>query len=169
MSDIAIRQQVEKGYMGQEPLATNFAKELQDNVDIGVEFFNYYDKNKDGNIDESEFINQCIRQNWPTNNKQEAKNLFHAIKDSDGSLSAERYGALKNVRSTGDGLKTTLMDGYINDFLKQVAQNGPNTLFKDGLTLGQKIDLVQYGEIKYATSEQIDKGILKLIKKDEAK
>lgn len=165
-----IRAKIEAGYGSTEPLATNKAAEQQKMIDNGTFIFMLMDQDGDGNIDIVEFSTKKP-YGW---SEEESRNLFDAISEN-GKISPKRFGAFCNVRETGDGApQDGIVSGEVNDKLIEVAQKGPNTLgfinkplgFKN-LTLGQAIDLVQYGEIKYATTEQIDKGYLKLVKKEE--
>lgn len=170
-----IRAKIEKGYGSTEPLATKVAASHQSMITNATSCFMQHDKDGSGYLDEVEFYAQDKYYKTFSQNEEESRNLFNAIAE-EGKISPERYGAFMNVRETGDGLpQSGFVSGGVNDRLREVAQKGPNTLgFShkamgkdfDKLTLGQAIDLVQYGKIKYATTEQIDKGYLKLQKEN---
>lgn len=167
------RAKIEKGYGSTEPLSIKVAARHQSRITWGTIDFMQHDKDGSGYLDEVEFYGKY--KSPFSQNEQESRNLFNAIAE-EGKISPERYGAFMNVRETGDGLQQRgFVSGGVNDRLREVAQKGPNTLgFShkamgkdfDKLTLGQAIDLVQYGKIKYATTEQIDKGYLKLQKEN---
>lgn len=169
------RAKIEKGYGSTEPLATKVAAQQQSMITVATIDFMQHDKDGSGYFDEVEFYDTDKYQKTFSQNEQESRNLFNAIAEK-GKISPERYGAFMNVRDTGDGLpQNGIVSFGVNDRLREVAQKGPNTLgFShkamgkdfDKLTLGQAIDLVQYGKIKYATTEQIDKGYLKLQKEN---
>lgn len=170
-----IRAKIEKGYGSTEPLATKVAAQQQSAITIATIDFMLHDRDGSGYFDEVEFYDKDKYQKTFFQNEKESRNLFNAIAE-EGKISPERYGAFMNVRDAGDGLPLNgIVSDGVNDRLREVAQKGHNTLgFRhkamgkdfDKLTLGQAIDLVQYGKIKYATTEQIDKGYLKLQKEN---
>lgn len=167
-----LRAAIEKGYNSSEPLCTKRSLSEQQKINCLADYwFPYYDSDNNSFISEQEFTGKILKNSSFCKNEQEAKNLYQAIRDDDGTISAERYGAFSRVREGGGPFiecGKILMSENVNNWLKEIAQNGPETLSPDGLTLAQKIDLIQYGKIRSITTEQLESGRFQVVKEDEA-
>lgn len=113
------------------------------------------DSNESGKISRTEYENYFMRQkeletgerideNHPEYKryKREAKNLFNALKGSDGSISQKRFNKMLQFFDRADGyLDGKIDNNYMQESLTKIKQEGANTDILNGKSLRQLINL----------------------------
>ena len=101
------------------------------------EYENYYEKtNADRNLSEEDL-------------KAEAKNIYDAVSDFDGTFSAKRYGALMHVLDEADGKFDGVYDADIKEeIFAKIRKEGADAKVINGWSLKDRIDEWLYKDNK---------------------